>query len=65
MSKRMFLHDDPLRDEELGRLLRESAAKPMTPEERFEQKVSWVYGMLPHDTPLTKEDVRRHLLENP
>ncbi len=32
-------------------------ARPLTPEERFEQKVSFVYGQL-KDTGLTKEQVR-------
>ncbi len=34
---------------------------PMTPEERFAQRVSFVYGQLHHSSPLTKEEVRRML----
>jgi hypothetical protein len=37
--------------------------RPMTPEERFEQRVSFVYGQLSEYSPLTKEDVRRILSE--
>jgi hypothetical protein len=36
---------------------------PMTPEQIFEQKISYVFGMLDADNPLTKDDVRRILRE--
>ena len=49
---------------ELDELLRQAAARPMTPEERFEQKVSWVYGQLQDCNPeITKEQVRKRLRE--
>ena len=52
-------------DPELVRLLKEAAKRQMTPEERFEQKVSWVYGQLGHKHPeITKEQVRAHLIEH-
>ena len=50
---------------DLQRLLEEAAKRPMTPEERFEQKVSFVYGQLAFSNPdITKEQVRAHLREN-
>ena len=49
----------------LEELLKKSAARPMTAEERFEQKVSWVYGQLQDCNPeVTKDQVRQRLREN-
>ncbi len=45
----------------LEELLREAAKKKMTLEERREQRVSFVMGMLPVDSPLTKDEVRKML----
>ena len=39
------------------------SVRPLTPEERFEQRVSFVYGQLSEHSPLTKDDVRRILTE--
>lgn len=47
----------------LDRRLREAAKHKMTPAEVFEQRVSFVYGMLSHKSPLTKADVRAMLIE--
>lgn len=51
---------------ELERLLKEAKARgPMTREEMFEQKVSWVYGemrLAGHD--VTKDEVRQRLEAN-
>lgn len=33
----------------------------MTFDELIEQRVSWVYGMLAHDGPRTKEEVREQM----
>ena len=41
--------------------LRAAARRTMTPEEIFEQRVSWVYGQLPHDDPRTREQVREEM----
>lgn len=47
-------------DPELLKLLEAVAKHVMTPEEIFEQKVSFVYGQLMDCAPnVTKEDVRR------
>jgi hypothetical protein len=37
----------------------------MTPEERFEQRVSFVFGQQDYDSPnqMTKDEVRQHLVE--
>jgi hypothetical protein len=48
---------------DLETLIREAASRKMTPAEVFEQRVSFVYGMLSHNSPLTKEDVRARLAE--
>ncbi len=41
------------------------AVGPMTPDELFEQKVSWVYGqMMDCDPTITKEQVRKRLEAN-
>lgn len=49
---------------ELEKLLKKARSHKMTPEERFEQRVSWVYGQLPKESTVTKEEVRKRLLEN-
>lgn len=50
---------------ELDRLLKAAAGRTMTPDELFEQKVSWVYGqMMGCDPAITKEEVRRRLEAN-
>lgn len=35
--------------------------RPMTPEERFEQRVSFIYGQLSHTGTITKDEVREVL----
>lgn len=35
----------------------------MSPKEEYEQRVSWVYGMLPFDSKTTKDEVRQHLAQ--
>ena len=48
---------------ELEKALDESKArKPMTPDEIFEQKVSWCYGMH-NSSNLTKDEVRSMLIK--
>ena len=46
----------------LTQLLEQAALMKMTPEETFEQRVSWVWGQLPASDPRTKDDVRNALL---
>lgn len=49
-------------DLELERMLTESAGRPLTPDEMFEQKVSFVYGQLMNiQSDITKDEVREHL----
>lgn len=45
-------------EEELLALLRKAALHKMTPEEIFEQRVSWVYGQLPHTDLRTLSEIR-------
>lgn len=53
----------PLPDE-LKALLDSAKGREMTPAERFEQKVSWVYGNLPEESTVTKDEVRQRLRES-
>lgn len=48
----------------LEELLREAAKKKMTPEERREQRVSFAMGMLPMDSPITKDEMRELINKN-
>lgn len=41
--------------------LKVAAGREMTPEERFEQAVSWCYGQLPAGDTRTKDDIRAQL----
>jgi hypothetical protein len=50
-----------VRDVILADQLRAAAGRPMTKAERFEQKVSYVYGVMDADSGITKEQVRRVL----
>jgi hypothetical protein len=47
----------------LDELLKRAVVHVMTPEERREQKISFVWGMLPFRSTLTKDDVRRIMQE--
>lgn len=50
---------DRLRD-----LIERARHHKMTPEEKFEQRVSFVYGQQSHRGPQrTKDEIRRHLIE--
>ena len=50
----------PPNNPKLDRLLKEAAKRPMTPAERREQRISFVYGQMMDCAPhLTKDDVRR------
>ena len=52
----------PFSDDELLNELVEAARNyKMTPDEIFEQRVSFVYGQLPGDHPWGKEQVRQYL----
>ena len=46
-------------DETLLERLRESARRPLTKAEVVEQRISWVYGNLPRDGTLTRDEVAR------
>ncbi len=47
--------------EALEKRLRKAASKPMTKDEVREQRISFVYGNLPHNSTLTREEVARIL----
>ena len=48
----------------LEELLRKAAQQKMSPEERREQRVSFVMGTLPMDSSITKDEVRAILRKN-
>lgn len=60
------MSDPTLKSPTLDELLATAKARgPMTPDEMFEQKVSWVYGqMMDCDPTITKDEVRRRLEAN-
>jgi hypothetical protein len=58
----MFANCKPM-SPELTALLERAKSHVMTPRERFEQRASFVWGMLSHDDKRTKDDVRRWLAE--
>lgn len=45
--------------------IKASLNREMTPEEEFEQRVSFVYGCLPHKSLLTKDQIRVMLRSTP
>ncbi len=45
-------------DEHFEKRLKEAARRKMTPEEMKEQRVSFAMGMLPADSPITKDEMR-------
>lgn len=47
----------------LEELLKRAAKHKMTREEVNEQRISFVYGMLPANNKTTRDEVRRHLEE--
>jgi hypothetical protein len=53
----------PEQTTDLEALLKRAAAHVMTPEERREQRISFVFGMMPYHSTLTKDDVRRMMHE--
>ncbi len=42
-------------------LLDKARAHTMTPKEIYEQRISWVMGMVPFDREITREEVVKHL----
>lgn len=40
-------------------LLKEAAERPITREERREQRISWAIGMLPPNVKMTREEIER------
>lgn len=50
-------------DSKLAALIDRARSYVMTPEERREQRISFVFGMLPYRSTTTKDDVRRMLQE--
>ena len=53
---------DPPSPQDIDQLLQEAAGRGRTPEEKFEQQVSWAYGQYP-DGSMSRDDVRE-LLKN-
>jgi hypothetical protein len=50
-------------NEELARLLYIAAGHTMTPDEIQQQKISFVFGSLPEESTVTREDVERRVYE--
>lgn len=48
----------------LAELLEAAKSYEMSPDEKFEQRVSFVYGTLPFDSKVTREQVRQQLLKD-
>ncbi len=57
VSKSNSSNEPSLHD--IDRILQEAASRGWTPEEKFEQRVSWAYGQYP-DGSMSKDDVREH-----
>ncbi len=57
---RQFLEAPDLGDEFME-TLRKLAAQPMTPAQRRAQRVSFIMGTLPHDSPTTRAEVEDYL----
>lgn len=55
----------PMKDNpSLSRLIEQAKKVTMKPEQVFEQRVSFVYGQLPEENTLTKDEVRQHIAEH-
>ncbi len=52
-----------LPQQNIDRVLQEAANRGRTPEEKFEQRVSWAFGQYP-DGAMSKEEVRELLKES-
>ena len=48
-------------DPEFTRQLEAAARKPRSPEERFRQRVSFVFGNQPNGMDFTREEIEKHL----
>ena len=48
-------------DPEFTRRLKAAARRPRTPEERFRQRVSFVFGNQPKGMDFTREEIEKHL----
>jgi hypothetical protein len=53
-------NSDP-KTREIEELLRQCAKRPLTPQEIQAQRLSFVMGMLPHDTTMTRQQVQEIL----
>lgn len=51
--------DDLEIPDNLEELMKESAKKKMSREERREQAISWVIGMMPHGIEISREEAER------
>jgi hypothetical protein len=60
-----FMFENIETSPELLALLKRAAGHKMSPEQRFEQRVSFVYGQQDFDDPKprSKDEIRRHLAE--
>ena len=58
------MNDTLKTDPKLLEQLRESAQKPLTKDELEAQRVSFVFGNLPKDSPITRERVAQKLKMN-
>ena len=48
---------------ELDELIKKSRNHKMTPGEIWDQRISWAYGNLPHDSTTTREQVEKRAIE--
>ena len=53
-----FTGNSDLKTKEIEELLRQRAKRPLTPQEKQAQRLSFVMGMLPHDTTMTRQQVQ-------
>lgn len=57
----MFPGGKHINDKGLGEKLKKASRKPMTKEERTEQRISFVYGQIAHKDGRTKEELEKSL----
>ena len=55
---------NPKTKQELLDLVRSKLGTPMSAEEILEQKVSYIFGMMGRSSTVTKEQIRRQILES-
>ena len=59
----MFTGGKKINDRGLGEKLKKASRKPMTKEERTEQRISFVYGQIANKDGRTREEIEKSLRE--